>query len=479
MKKQLLASAVAGLLLTGCAAPNVDDAIRDAGQLASGATNRSETTLNRTDGQRADAARKATELLAQPLTMDGATQLAIANSPAFQAALASGWGEVSVASQRALPRNPLFTFERLRDGSGLELGRLLSIGLLDLVTLPQRRAVARVEGEQARVRLAGAIVDQANAAKQAWVKAVAAREIEKYAEQVRDTADASAELARRMQRAGNFTRLQAARQHLFYADATSRLAMAQQSTVSAREVLTRTLGLTDDQARALKLPDRLPDLPKAPLAPAEVSTAASDERLDLRLARLDGGPTPKSARWHEVTTDVAVGKMRQVEFTADEEGDWAFHCHKSHHTMNAMGHEVPTMIGVDHREIARKISKLVTDYMVMGERGMADMGEMEMPIPDNTAPMMGGAGPFGGVEMGGMFTTVKVRREQQPGDYKDPGWFKRPAGTVAYEFTGQLPQPARQQSRAQTLEGKPSAAAGTPSGVEVQIRKPVAGHSAH
>ena len=68
----------------------------------------------------------------------------------------------------------------------------------------------------------------------------------------------------------------------------------------------------------------------------------------------DGGPTPKSARWPEVTTDVAVGQMRQIEFVADEEGDWAFHCHKSHHTMNAMGHDVPTMIGVDHRGVVEE-----------------------------------------------------------------------------------------------------------------------------
>ena len=99
----------------------------------------------------------------------------------------------------------------------------------------------------------------------------------------------------------------------------------------------------------------------------------------------DGGPTPKSARWYEVTTDIAVGQMRQIEFLADEEGDWAFHCHKSHHTMNAMGHDVPTMIGVDHRGVAQQITKLIPDYMVMGERGMDDMTEMEMPLPDNTA----------------------------------------------------------------------------------------------
>lgn len=134
----------------------------------------------------------------------------------------------------------------------------------------------------------------------------------------------------------------------------------------------------------------------------------------------DGGPTPKSTRWYEVTTDVAVGQMRQIEFLADEEGDWAFHCHKSHHTMNAMGHNVPTLIGVDHSGVAKKINKLIPDYMVMGERGMADMAEMEMPLPENTAAMMTGDGPFGSVEMGGMFSVLKVRKDQKPGDYKDP-----------------------------------------------------------
>ena len=101
---------------------------------------------------------------------------------------------------------------------------------------------------------------------------------------------------------------------------------------------------------------------------------------------------PKAARWPETTVDMAVGQMRAFEFVADNPGDWAFHCHKSHHVMNAMGHNVPTMIGVDHRGIAEKIMKLVPDYMVMGERGMADMGEMEMPLPENTLPMMSGQG---------------------------------------------------------------------------------------
>jgi FtsP/CotA-like multicopper oxidase with cupredoxin domain len=180
---------------------------------------------------------------------------------------------------------------------------------------------------------------------------------------------------------------------------------------------------------------------------------------DFEVTGTDGGWVPKTARWPEVTTDVAVGQMRAIEFTANAPGDWAFHCHKSHHTMNAMGHNVPTMIGVDHREVAQKIIKLVPDYMVMGERGMADMGEMEMPIPDNTLPMMTGAGPFGPIEMGGMFSVVKVRERLARNDYKDPGWYQHPPGTVAYARAGSEPLAQREESVADR-------------GVELHVRKP-------
>jgi manganese oxidase len=189
----------------------------------------------------------------------------------------------------------------------------------------------------------------------------------------------------------------------------------------------------------------------------------------------DGGPVPKSARWPEVTVDIAVGQMRQIEFLADEEGDWAFHCHKSHHTMNAMGHDVPTLIGVDHRSVVRKITSLIPDYMVMGERGMADMAEMQMPLPDNTIPMMTGDGPFGSVAMGGMFSVLKVRKNQKPGDYSNPGWYRQPFGTVAFEYAGTPAEPARFKSesgKSMPLKQKPA------QDMEFQIRKPT-GHHGH
>ncbi|MET0856608.1 MAG: copper oxidase [Telluria sp.] len=182
----------------------------------------------------------------------------------------------------------------------------------------------------------------------------------------------------------------------------------------------------------------------------------------------DGGWVQPSARWPEVTTDIAVGQMRAIEFVADNPGDWAFHCHKSHHTMNAMGHSVPTLIGVDHRDVAKKINALVPEYMVMGDKG-GSMGGMEMPLPENTLPMMTGDGPFGGIEMGGMFTVLKVREGQARTDYKDPGWYKHPPGTIAREWTGDAPVAARSPQ---------PAAPSVPASTTVTVRKPGA-HKGH
>ena len=194
---------------------------------------------------------------------------------------------------------------------------------------------------------------------------------------------------------------------------------------------------------------------------------------EFEVTGTDGGWVPKSARWPEVTTDVAVGQMRAIEFVATDPGDWAFHCHKAHHTMNAMGHSVPTLIGVDQSGVADKIRKLVPDYMIMGDTGGA-MGDMEMPLPDNTLPMMTGQGPYGGVEMGGMFTVVKIREGLARNDYKDPGWYTQPPGTQAHEWTGPLSEPSRLKSEG----GQSMPAGGKPMNMEMNIRKP-SGHSGH
>ncbi|MDP1658844.1 MAG: copper oxidase [Methylotenera sp.] len=191
---------------------------------------------------------------------------------------------------------------------------------------------------------------------------------------------------------------------------------------------------------------------------------------EFQVTGTDGGWVSPSARWPEVTTDIGVGQMRAIEFVANELGDWAFHCHKSHHTMNAMGHDVPTLLGVKQDDLVGKISNLVPDYMAMGETGMAEMSEMatmmDMPLPENTLPMMTGTGQYGAIDMGGMFSVVKVRAGLAKDDYKDPGPYKHPKGTVAYEFEGTVP-----------LAERPSASDEKPA-VEVQVRKPT-GHEGH
>lgn len=177
---------------------------------------------------------------------------------------------------------------------------------------------------------------------------------------------------------------------------------------------------------------------------------------DFEVTCTDGGWVRPEARWPEVSIDIPVGAMRAYEFDAVYEGDWAIHCHKSHHTMNAMGHDVPTFIGVDKSRVTPMIRRLQPEYMPMGTAGMADMGEMSMPLPDNTIPMMTGWGQFGAIEMGGMFSVVKVREGIASDDYADPGDYEHPEGTVAYEWTGELPDAASAPGPATQTPVKPA-----------------------
>lgn len=155
----------------------------------------------------------------------------------------------------------------------------------------------------------------------------------------------------------------------------------------------------------------------------------------------DAGPVQQSAWIPENTVNVPVGATRDIEFVADNPGDWAFHCHKSHHTMNQMGHGLPNLLGVDAANTAKRMNALTPGTMVMGTNGMGDMAEMQgmMATPRNSIAMLGGAGPYGTIDMGGMFTIVKIREEI---DYdRDPGWYKQPRGTSAYKVDSMTTTP--------------------------------------
>jgi FtsP/CotA-like multicopper oxidase with cupredoxin domain len=151
--------------------------------------------------------------------------------------------------------------------------------------------------------------------------------------------------------------------------------------------------------------------------------------LSFKLTATDGGFIPESAQVPETTVLVPVGSTRVIEFVPEEAGDWAMHCHMTHHVMTQMGHGLPPLVGADMERIDRRMRRLMPGYMTMGTRGMGNMGEMEMPIPENSLPMRGAPGPFGYIDMGGMFTVLKVREDPEAAD--PAGWYAHPSGTVA------------------------------------------------
>ena len=301
----------AALGLSGCASYNVDQGLDRANREANRFT-QSELNLAKNKEERDKRLAATNQLLAKPVGQKEAVQLLLANSPAFQALLAQNWAEAASAAQSGRISNPTFAFESVVTGSETELNRFFSFGLLDLITLPQRSAMANYRVEQAQIRMTTEVVDQVTRVRQAWVRAVAAEQTYKYAGQVLASAEASAELARRMESVGNFNKLTRARHQAFYADAATQLATAKQTSVSRREELVRLLGLDEVQAKQLVLPERLPNLPKQPISPEDVSKQVSQERLDVQQAKAALNAAAKAQGLNMVTsfTDIELSVRR-------------------------------------------------------------------------------------------------------------------------------------------------------------------------
>jgi FtsP/CotA-like multicopper oxidase with cupredoxin domain len=150
----------------------------------------------------------------------------------------------------------------------------------------------------------------------------------------------------------------------------------------------------------------------------------------FELVGTDGGAIPPSARYPETTVLVPTGTTRTIELIAHAAGDWPLHCHMTHHAMNQMGHDAANLIGVDTDGLGAALGRAVPGTMIMGASGMGEMSRMAMDKPRNSISMVGGDGPYGTIDMGGMFTLLKVR-DRLTGD-GDPGWYK-PRTEVAAE----------------------------------------------
>ena len=286
-----LAAAAAIATLSGCAAPAIDANIAAAHTEVTARGGIDFAWLT-TDAARAQARADLAQALQHPLAQDDAVRVALSQSPALQALLFERAADAADATRSARLPNPVFAFERLAGGgapTSVEVTRALTLPLLDLLLLPARLSAAEETQRRLKLQLTIDVLRASAQARTAWVDAVAADQSLRYAEQVRDAAEAAGELARRMEAAGNFSALQRARQEAFAADALTGVAQARRTQRAAREALVRVLGLDATQAAALQLPARLPDLPASLPAPGPALQSALDDRLDLRLtrARLD------------------------------------------------------------------------------------------------------------------------------------------------------------------------------------------------
>ena len=272
------------VLLAGCASPDPDGSTTEVTALVRGKTAGVDATMARAP---TEATREAiAALLVPPLSAEAAVRIALLNNPSLQASLAAL--DISDADRVQAGRvpNPHFAIGRFTEGSKVEIERFLKFDVLGLLTLPWRARWAGQQSELARLQAAQDVVRTAADTRKAWIRAVAAGQTAQYMRDVKEAAEAGAELARRMARVGNWSKLQQAREQALLADATAQLARAEQAALASREQLTRLMGLWGAQAQ-YALPQRLPALPEALPASTDVEARALRERLDVRAAQLE------------------------------------------------------------------------------------------------------------------------------------------------------------------------------------------------
>ena len=273
----LLGAAVA-LMLSGCASLSGDAGHNAVRELVN---QRSAQPMPAVAGPA--VASHVAALMAKPLSADSAVEIAMLNNYTLKASYAElGIAEADLVQAGRLA-NPVFSFGRVKNHHGGEVERQLMVPVIGLLTMPITRKLERRRFEQAQMRAAGDALRIADETRRAWYGAVAAQQSAEYLDQVRTAAEASAELARRMAEAGNWSKLQHAREQAFYADTVAQLARARQARTGEREKLARLMGVSGAQS-AFALPERLPDLPAAPRAIEDAEAQAMSNRIDILMA---------------------------------------------------------------------------------------------------------------------------------------------------------------------------------------------------
>ncbi len=287
------------LLLSGCASFSEDGGMRTVSTLADVRTG-APAALAGEGGEE-----KLASLLAQPLDADSAVRIALMNNHGMQVALAELGASEADLVQAGRLRNPGLSFGRSHSSHGNEIDRSVSFDLAGLLTMPMRVNIERGRFEQAKLQAASSAVQLAADTRRAYFTAVAAVQTEQFMQRALLSAEAGAELATRLQQAGNWSRLDQARQQVFYADAVGDLARARHQATATREHLTRLLGLWGKQT-AFTLPSRLPDLPAQAVDAGNIEAQAMEQRLDVQRAKLDAHATASALGLSKVTGFVNV-----------------------------------------------------------------------------------------------------------------------------------------------------------------------------
>lgn len=301
---RMTATALAALSLAGCASFSPDGGFGSVEQLTKERIGQS-PSYQRNAAQTDSAQSRVGTLLRQTLSADAAVEIALLNNRDLQASYAElGIAEADLVRAGRLA-NPSFSFGRLSGHGAVEIDRAVLFDVLGLLTMPLAKQVEQRRFDQAQLQAAYETVGVAAQARKAFFEAVTARQLVDYFAQVKQAADASNDLARRMVLAGNFSKLAQMREQSFYADATTNLAKAQHQAVAAREQFVRALGLSGEQLD-FKLPERLPDLPDAPANPKDAERTAIEKRLDVLIARRATEATAKSLGLSRATRFINV-----------------------------------------------------------------------------------------------------------------------------------------------------------------------------
>ena len=307
--------ALLAFVLAGCATLSPEESFAPVRQTVRDIAGKDVEWIRTADDQ-AKVDTRIAAILAKPLGVEDAVQLALLENKGLQAGFAElGLARADLMQASRLP-NPGFSMLHTEHGGEYSIEQIVTFNILSLVTVPVAAKAQERRFDGVRREVAMEVLRLAYDTRKSYFEAIAADEIARYAAKTMESAEASAELARRMAQAGNWSKLEEAREQAFYADAALALARSKQAAAAARERLTRRLGLAGAQAAAYKLPDHLPDLPKTVEELANAEALAMERRLDLQAIRLEAESSARNLGLTKATRFINVlelGPARTLE----------------------------------------------------------------------------------------------------------------------------------------------------------------------